>query len=172
MVQHLQPARLVLRPQNRERPVVAMRPRTQLTRLGRRQWRGIVAHPQSTDMPIDLIREERLREVERKREDRHQLFREFAHHPEIVFVGGPQILRLPRPKIGMKVPAGFRRGEIGIVRHVDRTDHQAFVQIAWRVEALAPPDALGFQGDVAPRHVWRGLEHLALFVVGQIEKGL
>ena len=123
-------------------------------------------------MAINLICEERLREVEREREDRHQVFREFAHHPEIAFVGRPQILRLPRPKIGMKVSAGLRRREIGIVRHIDRANHQAFIQIAWRIDTLASPDALGLQWDVASRHVRRRAKHLALFVLGQIKEGV
>src|ERR1700684_1669793 len=161
MVEHLQTTRLVLRTQNRERSVVAVRPRTQLSRLGRRQWRRIIPHPQSTDVAIDLVREERLREVEREREYRHQVFREFAHHPEIFFVGRPQTLRFPRPKIRMKVPTGFRRGEIGVVRHFDRPNHQAFVQIARRVDALAPPDALSLQGYVPPRHLRGWAKHLA-----------
>ncbi len=172
VVEHLQTARLVLCAQNRERSVVAVRARTQLSGLGRRRWRRIVPHPQATDMAIDLVGEERLWQIERKREYRHQVLREFAHHPEIVFVGRPQSLRFPRPEIGMKVSAGLRRREIGGVRHVDRTDHQAFIQIAWRVDALAPADALGLQWDVPPRHVGGWAKHLALFVLGQIKKGV
>jgi len=72
----------------------------------------------------------------------------------------------------MKVSAGLRRREIGIVRDVDWTNHQAFIQIAWRVDALASPDALGLQGDVPARHVRGRAKHVAFFLIGQINEGV
>jgi hypothetical protein len=71
----------------------------------------------------------------------------------------------------MEMLASLWPVEIGRVwRHIHGADHQALIQVAGHIHALAAANPFRFQRNITTRHIWRWAQHGHFLGHGEIEK--
>ena len=86
-----------------------MRAGTKLAGQRRDRLLGIIDDAQRADVAVDLVREEGLRQVQRQREDAHEVRGQLFGRPVIGGHGRPERGRRLRPHVVDEVRLRFRR---------------------------------------------------------------
>src|SRR5215472_9186023 len=170
---HLQPAWNALSIEDGEHAIIAVRSGTQLPRLGRARLLCIKVQAHRGDVPVNLVVEKTLFDVERKCGESQHERGQLLHFRIVSLSRIRKALRLARPQIRYEIIPAFGPRIVWLVRPAFPAEMIELLEVGWRRRAgFRMRQRLESLCAITPRRAGNGMNCVTLLLQRQSEEGV